>query len=87
METNTRNKSIEALRKAPAWFVERVSENRIALYGDEYAIPFKGRANDDYRFSSRQKAINKVQEAKAKRKESPTERVKRLAKLKKAMKR
>jgi hypothetical protein len=87
METSSRDKSVEALRKAPAWFVKRVSENRIALYGDEYAIPFKGRPNNDYRFSSRQKAINKVQEAKANRKESGPERVKRLAKIKKAMKR
>ena len=87
METNTRNKSIEALKKAPAWFVKRVSENRVALYGEEYAIPFKGRPNDDYRFSSRQKAINKVQEAKQNRTETGPERVKRLAKLKKKMKR
>jgi hypothetical protein len=87
MENNAGNKSIEALKKAPAWFVKRVSENRVAMWGEEYALPFKGRANDDYRFSSRQKAINKIQEIKQNRKESPAERVKRLAALKKRAKR
>ena len=86
-ETASQGGNIEALRKAPEWFVRKVSESRVDLYGPEYALPFKGRPNNDRRFSKRQKAINKIQEIKAGHKETAQETVKRIAALKKRAKR
>ena len=88
-ETASRGGHLDALKNAPKFFIEAVNRNRESRGLEPLTI--EGRANNDYRFSAKQRAYNKLKEAEQKKPMNAVERVrsqaKRLAASKKRSKR
>ncbi len=84
-ETASRGGHLDALRKAPKFFIESVNRNREARGLEPLTI--EGRANNDHRFSAKQREYNKLMEAKMAKPMTAVERVRDQAKRLAASKR
>ena len=73
----------QVYRSMPKWLIQKLNSERSMVGLDP--LPVEGRANDDIRFSARQRAINKKMETKYANETGP-ERVKRLGAAKRRMK-
>ena len=76
-------RSTQVYRSMPKWLINKLNEERSMVGMDP--LPVEGRDNDDSRFSSRQRAINKKMETKYENETGP-ERVRRLGAAKRRMK-
>ena len=73
-ETASGNNRKHALESAPAWFIESCNRSLRSQKRDEITI--QGRKANDYRFSEKQKKINREMEAKQAKPQTAVERVK-----------
>lgn len=76
-------RGLQVYKSMPRWLIEKLNSERAMCNLDP--LPVEGRSNDDSRFSSRQRSINKKAEAKYAA-ETPQQRVRRLGAAKKRMK-
>lgn len=76
-------RGMQVYKSMPRWLITKLNEERSIAGLDP--LPVEGRANDDSRFSPRQRALNKKAVAKYEN-ETPAQRVKRLGAAKRRMK-